>query len=75
MDISEDLFLKEMGMHLRRLREERKLSQDDLAVDSGIPKIQIQRIELAKINTTVGTLIKIASALDIEPKELLNIRL
>jgi transcriptional regulator with XRE-family HTH domain len=43
-----------------------------LANDSGITKSQIARIERAEINTTVRTLIKIANALEIEPKELLN---
>jgi transcriptional regulator with XRE-family HTH domain len=32
----------------------------------------VARIERAKINTTVITLIKIANALEIEPKELLD---
>ena len=47
------------------------MSQQELADDSGITKSQIARIERAKINTTVRTLIKIANALEIEPKDLL----
>jgi transcriptional regulator with XRE-family HTH domain len=47
------------------------MSQEDLAGDSGIPKSQVARIERAKINTTIRTLIKIANALEIEPKDLL----
>ncbi|WP_310277898.1 helix-turn-helix transcriptional regulator [Flavobacterium piscis] len=37
-----------------------------------MPKSQIGRIERAEINTTVRTLVKIANALDVEPKELLD---
>jgi transcriptional regulator with XRE-family HTH domain len=54
------------------LREKNGLSQQDLANDSNVPKIQIGRIERAEVNTTVRTLIKIANALNIEPNELLT---
>ncbi len=72
MDISEESFIINLGVHIRQLREKQNLSQQDLANDCNIPKSQIARIERAKINTTVRTLIKIANALEIEPKELLN---
>lgn len=72
MDISEESFILNLGIHIRQLREKKNMSQQDLAGDSGVPKSQIARIERAKINTTVRTLIKIANALEIEPKELLN---
>ncbi len=72
MDISEETFIINLGIHIRQLRERKNLSQQDLANDCNIPKSQIARIERAKINTTVRTLIKIANALEIEPKELLN---
>jgi transcriptional regulator with XRE-family HTH domain len=72
MDISEESFILNLGIHLRQLREKKNMSQQDLANDSSIPKSQVARIELAQINTTVKTLIKIANALEIEPKELLD---
>jgi transcriptional regulator with XRE-family HTH domain len=72
MEISEENFIINLGIHLRQLREKKNLSQQDLANDCGIPKSQIARIERAKVNTTVRTLIKIANALQIEPKELLD---
>ena len=75
MDISEESFIINLGIHIRQLREKQNLSQQDLANDCNIPKSQIARIERAKINTTVRTLIKIANALEIEPKELLNFQL
>lgn len=73
MDISEESFILNLGIHIRQLRDKKNMSQQDLANDSGITKSQIARIERAEINTTVRTLIKIANALEIEPKELLNI--
>ena len=72
MDIPEETFIINLGVHIRQLRDKKKLSQQDLANDCSIPKSQIARIERAQINTTIKTLIKIANALEIEPKELLN---
>ncbi|MDP5199143.1 helix-turn-helix domain-containing protein [Flavobacterium sp. DG2-3] len=72
MNISEETYIINLGIHIRQLREKKDLSQQDLADDSGMTKSQIARIETAKINTSVKTLVKIAKGLDIEPKELLD---
>jgi transcriptional regulator with XRE-family HTH domain len=72
MDISQETFIANLGVHIRQLREKKGMSQQDLADDCEIRKTQIGRIERAEINTTVKTLIKIANALDIEPKELFD---
>jgi len=72
MNISEETFLVNLGIHVRQLREKKGLSQQGLADDCNITKSQIARLEVAKVNTGVKTLMKIAIALDIEPKELLD---
>ena len=72
MNISEESYILNLGIHIRQLREKKNMSQQDLSNDSGITKSQIARIERAQINTTIKTLIKIANALEIETKELLN---
>ena len=72
MDISEENFIKNLGVRNRQLLESKGMSQQDLANDSDIPKSQIGRIERAEVNTTVKTLVKIANALDVEPKELFD---
>ncbi|CAD0003612.1 MULTISPECIES: helix-turn-helix domain-containing protein [Flavobacterium] len=72
MDISEDTFIVNLGIHVRQIREKKGLSQQDLADDCGITQNQVGRIERAEINTTVKTLVRIANALDVEPKELLD---
>lgn len=72
MDISEETFIINLGIHIRQLREKKNMSQQDLANDCNIPKSQIARIELAKINTTVRTLIKISNVLEVDPKELFD---
>lgn len=73
MEISETQFLEELGIHIRQLREKSSLSQQQLANYCNLSKVQLGRIERAEINTTVKTLVKIANALEIEPKDLLNI--
>lgn len=73
MDISKDNFItKKFGVHIRQVREKKNMSQQDLAYDCSMSKRQIGRIERAKVNTAVRTLIKIANVLHIEPKDLLN---
>lgn len=68
MEISEKEYLQKLGTRIRKLREEKNLSQFELAADCDIPKTQIGRIERAEINTTVRTLMKISKALDISIK-------
>jgi transcriptional regulator with XRE-family HTH domain len=75
MEISEEAFIINLGIYIRQLREQRNMSQQDLANDCNISKSQIARIEVAKINTTIRTLIKISNALEVEPKELFNFSL
>ncbi len=57
-------------MHLRKLREERDLSQQHLADIADIAKITVQRIENAKYTVTLDVMISIAKALKISLKEL-----
>lgn len=70
--ISGDTFLINLGIHIRQIRERKNLSQQNLADICDLPKTTIGRIERAEMNTTIKTLVKIANALEIEPKELLN---
>ncbi|WP_125723155.1 helix-turn-helix domain-containing protein [Flavobacterium ustbae] len=72
MNISEETFLVNLGIHVRQLREKRGLSQQGLADECNIDKSQIARLEVAKVNTGIKTLFKIANALGVEPKELLD---
>lgn len=72
MNISEETFIINLGIHIRQLREKKGLSQQSLADDCNIDKSQIARLEVGKLNTGVKTLLKIANALDVEPKELLD---
>ena len=73
--ISGQDFLLNLGVHIRQIREVKKISQQNLADLCDLPKTTIGRIERAEMNTTIKTLVKIANALEIEPKELLNFKI
>jgi transcriptional regulator with XRE-family HTH domain len=73
--ISKEAFLISLGIHLRQIRENKNFSQQSLADICDLPKTTIGRIERAEINATIITLVKIANALEIEPKELLNFQI
>ena len=65
-------YIKAFGENLRKLRTEKGWSQQQLADTANVPKITIQRIELAKSSATIDMAVSIASALEIEVVELLE---
>jgi len=63
--------IKNFGLNIRRLRKERKLSMQKLANIAEIEISQIYRIETGKINPKLTTILSIARALEVSPKELM----
>ena len=61
-----------IGKQIKRLRELRAISQQELAALCDFEKSNMSRIEAGKTNPTIGTLHKIASALSIELKVFFN---
>ncbi|MCL6273848.1 helix-turn-helix domain-containing protein [Muricauda sp. 2012CJ35-5] len=70
----EKLFIRDFGMNLKALREERNLSQTKLEAISGLSKNQVWRIENGEVNTTISNLVLLSSALEIEIPELFNFK-
>lgn len=58
-------FLINIGEILKDIRIQKGLSQENLANDADIPINQIGRIERAEINTSLLTILKITTALEI----------
>lgn len=55
------------GNHLTKIRENKKISQEDLAFLSGISRRSISRIENGQIKEpSMDTLLKLSSALDFD---------
>lgn len=61
-----------IGNRIRKIRIEQKISQEQLAFETDMPRVQIGRIERGEINTTIGAIITICRAMGIHPKELLD---
>ncbi|MEO3404927.1 helix-turn-helix transcriptional regulator [Mucilaginibacter sp. CAU 1740] len=56
---------------LRAIREERNLSQHELATVSNVNRSQIAKFELGKANPTLDSLVDIAFALEVELSDLM----
>lgn len=57
--------LIEIGSNIRKLRESKNLSIQDLADKLDIEYNNVIRIEKGRTNFTIGTLVKIANALEV----------
>jgi transcriptional regulator with XRE-family HTH domain len=59
--------------NLRRLRHAKGLSQDDLAYEAGVSRSYLSRIEKGVFFASLNVLGKLATALEVEPAELLKL--
>ena len=60
-----------VGRAIRRLREERGLSQEALADLAGVHRTYVGGVERGERNVTVETLRRFADALEVRPSEIL----
>ena len=64
--------LKSFGTHIRQIRLDKNLTQEQLADLAGVSENTIVTLESGKLNTTVATCFDIAKALGVEPKDLFD---
>jgi transcriptional regulator with XRE-family HTH domain len=65
--------LKEvMAVNLRRLRYDKKLTQEELAERSGLSMRYVGSIERGTVSASVSVLGKVADALGVEPCDLIR---
>lgn len=64
--------LIELGLKVRELREEKGLSQTELAYKIGKDQPSINRLEKGKVNPSIIYLLEICEGLDISVVELVN---
>jgi transcriptional regulator with XRE-family HTH domain len=69
-----DKLLKQFGAHLRALRENRELSQADLANKGGFNRNYIGMVERGERNPSLITLQRLADALDVDLHELMKFK-
>jgi len=67
--------LKAFAIQLKKVRDERGLTQADLSHNAGVSLSQVGRIETANINPTLSTIFQIARALDVSPSKLFEFKL
>nr|CAC80863.1 RtrR protein [Acinetobacter sp.] len=63
----------EIGQLIRKKRKEKKITQEALALQCGIDRSYIGRIERGEVNLTVEKLYEIATALEVDMKEIIAI--
>lgn len=70
----EEDYLQKLGMRIRKFRLEQNLSQTKLAsmIGSTEGKAYISRIELGKANVSISVLHRIATALDVKVRDLID---
>lgn len=61
-----------VGKQIKKLRDLKGISQQDLAAKCNFEKSNLSRLEAGKVNPTLSTLEKVASALEINIIELFN---
>jgi transcriptional regulator with XRE-family HTH domain len=69
-----DIFLKQLGVNLRRIRNDKGFTMQDLADEAKIDYRQLGRIERGEINTSVVSLLRLAEVLKIDIKTLFEFK-
>lgn len=69
-NLRNEKLLVKFGLHVKKLREAKDMSQDDLAYACDMEKSQVYRIEKGKVNATISTLEALAGGLGISISEL-----
>ncbi len=62
--------LKSIGLTIMRARHAKKMSQEDLAASANIARNYVSRIENGRVAFSVPVLLRIMTALEINPEEL-----
>ena len=70
MDI--ETFCEKIGKNIKKIREQRHLTQEALAEKSGISQDFLGKIEVCINRPGLKTIFKLSKALEVEPSELLK---
>lgn len=64
-------FLTQMGRTASSLRQQKKLTQMNVASKAGLDLSLVSRLERGTVNPSIGTLLKLAKGLDCNLKDLI----
>ncbi|MGI2000709.1 transcriptional regulator [Shewanella sp. 11B5] len=70
----EDLILVSFGAYFKSLRVSKGLSQEQLALKADLDRTYISGIERGKRNVSLINIVKLAEALELSPKQLLDFK-
>jgi transcriptional regulator with XRE-family HTH domain len=73
--MKEKVLLQKIGKRVRKIREEKGMSQIELAAAIEYEKSNMSRLESGGTNPTIATLYKIATALGVSLSELVKIEM
>jgi len=65
--------LVRIGMNIRKIRDKKGISQQDLAASCNFEKSNMSRIEAGRTNLTIGTLLKISEALQVKLADIVDV--
>ena len=71
--MTDEKFLKALGLKVRDLRKAKKMTQIDLAKKIHVESPMVGRIERGLTNCTINTLRRLAKALQVNTVELINV--
>lgn len=57
-------FKKDLGINIRKIRRQKKMTQEDLSLESTVSRSHIAMIEAGKRDITISALFKISRALN-----------
>lgn len=66
-------FFKLVGENIAKYRKKKKLSQEGLGLEIGLTRMHINRIEKGD-NITLRTILRLATALEVDPYKILKVK-
>jgi transcriptional regulator with XRE-family HTH domain len=70
INVRDKELIQKFGNNLRRLREQKNLSQEELCYLANLSKNQIGKIERGEVNATISTVFALSKALQLDISEL-----
>jgi transcriptional regulator with XRE-family HTH domain len=71
--MKKEIALVRIGMNIKEIRDDKNVSQQDLAAACNFEKSNMSRIEAGRTNLTVGTLLKICDVLNVKLTDIVDI--
>ena len=68
-----EIFIKKLGKKIAKIRQEKKLTQSDLARLMGLPRQNINRLETGTDNPKAHTIYEMARAMKVPVGELMEV--